>query len=210
MDSSQPTGQAFDDRPQDAADALHALRAGNDRWRTDAPHRPRQTGDVRRDLAAGQRPFATVLGCVDSRVPAELVFDRGLGDLLVVRTAGQMIDDAVVASVQFGALQLGTPLVVVLGHSDCGAVKAAAQVHDGAAPPPGRLTRLVEWVTPALEDVAGVSTEQRAEAAATANVRRTADLLAADELLAPLIEDGRLRVVGARYELDTGQATFLT
>ncbi|WP_197519637.1 carbonic anhydrase [Pseudonocardia sp. HH130630-07] len=109
----------------DAAEALRRLEDGNRRWRELHPEHPHEGDEVRARLVSGQHPFATVLCCVDSRVPPELVYDQGLGDLLIVRTAGQVLDDAVYGSLQFGRAELGIPLIVVLGHTSCGAVAAA-------------------------------------------------------------------------------------
>ena len=114
-----------------AQDAWAVMQEGNGRWRRDEREDPRRSAEVRAAVVSGQEPMAMVLSCSDSRVPAELVFDLGLGDLFVVRTAGQVVDDAVLGTLAFGAGALGIPLLVVLGHSQCGAVKAAVSVAGG-------------------------------------------------------------------------------
>ncbi len=134
--SGARTGEAAVRRPRPAGPrrAWGELEAGNRHWRAFHASHPDRAGHVRRALVVGQHPFAVVLGCVDSRVPPELVFDQGLGDLLTVRSAGEVLDEAVLGSLAYGVLELGVPLIVVLGHQGCGAVAAA--VH--AAPASGR------------------------------------------------------------------------
>ncbi|MFJ3728202.1 carbonic anhydrase [Streptomyces sp. NPDC090045] len=186
-------------RPTSPETALGALVAGNARWRTYHERHPDQTRTVRRTLVGGQHPFAVVLGCVDSRVPPELVFDQGLGDLLTVRSAGEVLDEAVLGSIAYGVLELDIPLIVVLGHQSCGAVAAAVQAHEGGPPLPGHMQYLVDQIHPAIDRrLRGAA---RIDAAITANVRRVSAALGAEPELATRIAAGKLAVVGARYEL---------
>lgn len=191
------------DRPT-AAQAWEALQQGNLRWVRDEREDPRRSAEVRASVVSGQHPMATILCCSDSRVPAELVFDLGLGDLFVVRTAGQVVDDAVRGTLAFGAGALGIPLLVVLGHSQCGAVKAAVSVAGGEpAPSPATLGTLVGDIVPVC---VGDGTDPDADVAAAvdANVRRVVAQLSADPTLSGAVCNGRLTVVGARYDLETG------
>ncbi|MFB7170220.1 carbonic anhydrase [Streptomyces sp. NPDC056254] len=186
-------------RPTTPASALRELGAGNGRWRTYHERHPDQTRTVRRTLVAGQHPFAVVLGCVDSRVPPELVFDQGLGDLLTVRSAGAVLDEAVLGSIAYGVLELRIPLVVVLGHQSCGAVSAAVRAAEGGPPLPGHMQYLVDQIRPAVDRrLRGAA---RIDAAITANVRLVRERLAAEPEMAAKAAAGALAVVGARYEL---------
>lgn len=186
-------------RPLTPASALRELSAGNARWRTLHERHPDETRAVRQTLVAGQHPFAVVLGCVDSRVPPELVFDQGLGDLLTVRSAGSVLDEAVLASITYGVLELAIPLVVVLGHQSCGAVTAAVRAAEGGKPLPGHMQYLVDQIRPAIDR--GLSGAARIDAAITANALLVASRLAAEPTLAAKAAAGGLAVVAARYEL---------
>ncbi|MEU8779908.1 carbonic anhydrase [Streptomyces sp. NPDC048606] len=186
-------------RPDSPQSALRALGAGNARWRTYHESHPDRTRTVRRTLVSGQHPFAVVLGCVDSRVPPELVFDQGLGDLLTVRSAGSVLDEAILASITFGVLELAIPLVVVLGHQSCGAVNAAVHSAQAGERLPGHMQYLADQIRPAIDRT--LSGAARVDAAVTANVRLVRDRLAAEPDLAPRIAAGTLDVVAARYEL---------
>ncbi|OLL70908.1 Carbonic anhydrase [Pseudonocardia sp. Ae168_Ps1] len=187
----------------DADGALRRLAEGNRRWRDLHPEHPHEGAEVRTRLVGGQHPFATVLCCVDSRVPPELVFDQGLGDLLTVRTAGQVLDDAVRGSLEFGRAELGIPLVVVLGHTSCGAVAAAVDAAAAGEEPSGRLGFLVDAIAPALP--ASGTREERIAAGVDENVRRIVAVLRADPDLSGPGSGGVPTVVGARYDLGTGR-----
>ena len=198
-----------------AEEALARLQEGNRRFVAGAGGREVDTGEGRlRELAGGQRPFAIIVGCSDSRVPAELVFDQGLGDLFVVRVAGNVAGPSQVGSAEFAASQFGTRLVVVLGHSACGAVLATLdaieQPPEGASP---NLLAIVDRIRPAVEEL--VATDLRHDRAALvreavrANVRAAADHLRhGSQILADLIRDDGLLVVGAEYSLETGRVDF--
>jgi carbonic anhydrase len=199
----------------DAAQALQRLREGNARFVAhvrSAETLARQL--LRAELALGQQPFAVLLGCSDSRVPAELVFDQGLGDLFVIRVAGNIVAPSQIGSVEFAVEQFGTPLVVVLGHTLCGAVGATlAALLDGASPSTKSLNSIVNRIRPALAGwVTPGSTEPRQqlrERAVRANVRASVDHLRhGSELLEARVLSGQLLIVGAEYNLETGQVDF--
>ena len=198
-----------------ALEALVRLRDGNRRFVAN-----RSTGsgglpaDRRAALVAGQEPFAIVLGCSDSRVPAELVFDQGFGDLFVIRVAGNIVAPSQIGSVEFAASRFGTRLVVVMGHSQCGAVAATLEEVLGRAPTPSRnLQSIVERIRPAVESMRSRRNETDPEAlmpdAVRANVRAAANHLRhGSALLEQLITGDRLLVVGAEYSLQSGVVTF--
>src|SRR5689334_1959788 len=164
-----------------AEEAFEVLLAGNRRFVAGTPEHPNQDAARRRDVAPAQAPFAVLFGCSDSRVAAEIVFDRGLGDLFVVRTAGHVVDTGVLGSLEFGVDVLEVPLVVVLGHDACGAVKATLDAHAGGVMPGGYVRDVVELVTPSVlaarrrgvEDVDGV-VHEHALATAALLVERSA------------------------------------
>jgi carbonic anhydrase len=188
-------------RPTTPAEALHALNEGNLRWRTFREQHPHETEVVRRTLVDGQHPFAIVLGCIDSRVAPELVFDQGLGDLMTVRTAGEVLDEAVRGSVAYGVLELGIPLVVVLGHQSCGAVSAAVDADASGEELPAHIQYLADQIEPAIDRTK--TGDARKDSTINANVAMIRDRLAGDPDLAAKIAEGKLAVVGARYELNT-------
>ncbi|MFD5163570.1 carbonic anhydrase [Streptomyces hawaiiensis] len=188
-------------RPGTPGEALRELSAGNRRWRAFRERHPHEDLAVRRTLATGQHPFAVVLGCIDSRVPPELVFDQGLGDLMTVRTAGEVLDEAVLGSVAYGVLELGIPLVVVLGHQSCGAVRAAVEAERSGTTLPAHMQYLVDQIGPAIDH--GKDGDARIDATVSANVRLVRSRLAAEPELAARIGTGKLAIVGARYELTT-------
>jgi carbonic anhydrase len=188
-------------RPTTPAEALHALNTGNLRWRTFREEHPHETEVVRTTLVDGQHPFAIILGCIDSRVAPELVFDQGLGDLMTVRTAGEVLDEAVRGSVAYGVLELGIPLVVVLGHQSCGAVSAAVDADLSGVKLPAHIQYLADQIGPAIDRTK--SGDARKDATINSNVALIRGRLAADPDLAAKIAEGKLAVVGARYELTT-------
>ncbi len=198
-----------------AIEALERLRSGNQRFLADAPLRHPASGRERREeLARGQNPFAIVLGCSDSRVPAEIVFDQGLGDLFVIRVAGNIVAPSQVASVEFAAEQFGTRLVVVLGHSGCGAVIAALEEAERpAAERALRHSSILARVRSSIEGLLHTSLARDHDAllreAVRANIRASADHLRhGSDVLEDLIRTEGLLVVGAEYSLDTGAVDF--
>jgi len=195
------TPRAAAPRPTTADGALRELAAGNRRWRTYCERHPDETPAVRTSLTAGQQPFAVVLGCIDSRVPPELVFDQGLGDLMTVRSAGEVLDEAVLGSVAYGVLELGIPLVMVLGHQSCGAVKAAVQADLTGERLPAHIQYLADRISPSIDRTK--TGDARVDSTVDANIRAVRSHLAAEPDLAAKISAGELAVVGARYELTT-------
>ena len=198
-----------------AREALERLREGNRRFVSGARSGDTLTSGTRLSkLAAGQEPFAIILGCSDSRVPAEIVFDQGLGDLFVIRVAGNIVASSQIGSVEFAAERFGTRLVVVLGHSQCGAVLATLEDLQRPTDNQSRnLRSIVDRVRPSVEAL--LSTELRHDPdalvrhAVRANVRVSASQLRyGSEVLNQLIERGGLLVVGAEYSLETGVVDF--
>ena len=199
-----------------ASAALERLIEGNGRFAADAPSRATLADSARRSaLAAGQAPFATILGCSDSRVPVELVFDQGLGDLFVIRVAGNIIAPSLIGSVEFSAEAFGTRLVVVLGHQRCGAVTATLEAlqRPPAAQSPN-LGSIVDRISPAVAPLlaSDLSHDHAAllAAAVRANIRASVEQLRqGSPLIQQLITGAGLRVMGAEYSLETGLVTFL-
>jgi carbonic anhydrase len=199
----------------DAAGALKRLREGNARFIAGTPTTPPLSSHERRALVLDQAPFAIILGCSDSRVPSELIFDQGFGDLFVIRVAGNIVAPSQVGSVEFAASKFGTKLVVVMGHQSCGAITAAVEeLLDGAKPESRNLRSIVDRVMPAVRSViAGGGTMDRRtliREAVRANVRASVDHLChGSELLEKLIQNEGLMIVGAKYSLDSGIVSFL-
>ena len=198
-----------------AAEALARLREGNRRFVANQATATALSSSARRSaLVAGQEPFAIILGCSDSRVPAELVFDQGFGDLFVIRVAGNVVAPSQVGSVEFAASLYSTRLVVVMGHSQCGAVIATLEELLGRAPARSRnLRSIVDRVRPSVESVLHGRDKAEPEVlvrdAVRANVRASADHLRhGSELLEQLIREEGLVVVGAEYSLETGVVEF--
>lgn len=198
-----------------ALDALQRLRDGNRRFVTNQPTAGALSSQARRAaLVTGQEPFAIVLGCSDSRVPAELVFDQGFGDLFVIRVAGNIVAPSQVGSVEFAAARFGTRLVVVMGHSECGAVTATLEELLGRSTTPSKnLRSIVDRVKPSVEPLVARGRigdrDELMRDAVRANVRASADHLRhGSELLERLIRDDGLLVVGAEYSLESGVVTF--
>ncbi len=200
----------------DAAAALARLREGNRRFVSDQTVAASLSSQERRTaLVAGQAPFAIILGCSDSRVPAELVFDQGFGDLFVIRVAGNIVAPSQVGSVEFAAERFGTRLVVVMGHSQCGAVVATVEELLGRGASESRnLRSIVDRVRPSVEAALSGRKDMDFDAlvsdAVRANVRTSVEHLRhGSELLEELGRTNGLLVVGAEYSLDTGVVTFL-
>ncbi len=192
--------------------ALTRLRSGNERFvknlrDPDAPDFRTQ----RRLVAEGQSPFAVVLSCSDSRVPSELVFDCGLGDLFVVRVAGNIVAPSLIGSVEFAAAMFDTSLVVVMGHTRCGAIKATLGAISGERILTDNLRDIIDRISPSMQELVSANLQGDAlmHAATRANVRASASHLRhASRLLEGRVADGRLLVVGAEYDLDTGRVDF--
>lgn len=198
-----------------AAEALELLREGNKRFVRDASDRDSFEGRARRkELTAGQEPFAAILGCSDSRVPVEIVFDQGLGDLFVIRVAGNIVAPSQVGSVEFAADKFGTRLVVVLGHSNCGAINTTL---DQLARPfelqSRNLRSIVDLIRPSVEGLLTTSLKNDRETlvhhAVRANIRASVHHLKhGSRMLETLVRNDGLMVVGAEYSLETGMVDF--
>ena len=190
--------------PTIAAEAWAELAAGNVRFATDVAHRALADSQHRRSISRAQAPFAAVLGCSDSRVAAELVFDRGLGEVFVVRTAGHVVDTAVLGSIEFAVSALGVPLLVVLGHDSCGAVAAAMRSRRDGNEAGGYMRDLVERVITSV-----LSAEHRGltevDDVEREHVQVTAmELIERSDVIRSAVSDGRLGVVGVYYSLAEG------
>jgi carbonic anhydrase len=194
-----------------ADEALTRLVAGNARFLRGKSRRAGFRRETLAKLAKGQRPYATILGCSDSRVPPEWIFDAGLGELFVIRVAGNMLSPEIAGSLQYAGSHLQTPLFVVLGHEGCGTVSAALATMYDRAQHPSRIQILVDAILPSLPDLnRRMSPRKRLARAVESNVRRTVrQILESPEGQARLAE-GRMKVVGAIYEIETGGVRFLT
>jgi carbonic anhydrase len=201
-----------DARPT-ADEALARLKEGNRKFVADAPHEPDISRERRLALASGQQPFATLVGCSDSRVGPELLFGAGLGELFIVRSAGNNIDTAGMGSIEFSVAVLGVPLIVVLGHEKCGAVAAAADVVTKDTRFPGSIGRMIEPIVPAVlaAQRGGADEGSLVESAIEENVRRVVERLTkfSEPMILDPIEQGKLKVVGAVYSLATGEVRWL-
>jgi carbonic anhydrase len=181
--------------------AWKELLSGNNRYVMEKLSHPRQSKLRRQEVAQAQHPIAAVLGCADSRVPPEEIFDQGLGDIFTVRVAGNVPDDAVIASLEYAVEHLGPRLIVVLGHQRCGAVDAALK----GGPPEGHLPALLDLIKPAVA-TAKSQPGDALDNAVRANIRNTVERLKhADPILAGKIQSGAVKIVGARYDLDSGK-----
>ena len=187
-----------------ADEVLARLVTGNERYVKAQMEHPRRGIDRRQELTSGQKPLAIILGCADSRVSPTVLFDQGLGDLFVIRVAGNVVDTTVLSSIEYAAAFLETPLIVVLGHSNCGAVAAAVDGSDL----PGHLPELIKIIEPAVHrarDAAGDLLEN----AIQANAKRVAYQLATSEpVLAKLVSEGKLKIVSAEYYLEDGRVEW--
>jgi carbonic anhydrase len=185
--------------------ALQRLLEGNRRYVTDQARHPNQTTQRRLGLAKGQAPYAIILTCSDSRVAPELVFDQGLGDLFVIRNAGNILDDHVLGSMEYAVEHLHVELIVVVGHAKCGAVAAA--VAGGEVP--GHIRSLTDAIAPAVGDVKNLPGD-KVDNAVRANARRVAkSLTQVEPFLKTAVTEGHLKVVAARYDLSTGKVEIL-
>lgn len=193
--------------PPPARASLEALLAGNARFRRGEPQQPLASLDRRQELLAGQRPGAACFGCVDSRVPTEAVLDQGLGELFTIRTAGHVVDEAVLGSLEYGVHELEIPLIVVLGHERCGAVHAAIEAVDAGERAPGAIEALVEAIRPAVEETRWVADQaERLDETIARHTRATVlQLQGRSPLLRDAMAAGRLSMVAARYSLSTAE-----
>jgi carbonic anhydrase len=170
---------------------------------------PKQGNKCLKDVAMRQAPFAVVVACSDSRVPPELLFDRGLGDLFIIRLAGNIVDDAALGSIEYAVDHLGVPLVVVMGHKRCGAVQATVEAVEKNQQAPGHLPALVDALKPAVEKVKDQPGD-KVDNAVRANVKLITDKLkVAEPVVGPAVKAGKVKVLGAYYDLDDGKVSFI-
>lgn len=197
------------------AEALQRLREGNLRFANDTRSVASLISQVNRSQhAGGQQPFATILTCSDSRVPAEIIFDQGIGDLFVIRVAGNIVAPSLVGSVEFASATFGTSLVVVMGHTSCGAIKATLDVLRNATElPSDNIRDIVDRIRPAAKSVleagSGRSDAEIVEHAIRANVRASVDHLRhGSRVLEDMVRSGQVMIVGAEYDLSSGAVDF--
>jgi carbonic anhydrase len=203
------SADAMGRRPTTPAQAWAELAAGNERFVTASHLHPNQDAARRGEIAREQRPFALVFGCADSRVAAEIIFDRGLGDLFIVRTAGHVVDSGVLGSIEYGVSVLGIPLVGILGHDSCGAISATVKALDEGPMPGGYLRDLVERVTPSVLAARQAGRPGTDEIEAE-HVRQTGMLLMErSRILSEAVESGACAIVELVYDLDEGRTRIV-
>jgi carbonic anhydrase len=198
---------AHPDQPSVApAEAISKLKEGNGRYTSGSLQHPGQTTERRTELAKTQYPFAAILCCSDSRVPPEVVFDQGLGDLFIVRVAGNVINNEGLGSLEYTVDHLGTRLILVLGHQRCGAVDAARETIAAKGKAPGHIQSLVTAIKPAVDATA----KEDLDATIKANVKHVVDSVrSSSPILKAAVDSGKIQVIGGYYSLDTGAVTFL-
>jgi len=201
------TDPAHPERPTVApAEAISKLKEGNGRYASGNLQHPGQTTERRAELTKDQHPFAVILSCSDSRVPPEIVFDQGLGDLFVVRVAGNVIDDHGLGSIEYAVDHLGARLIVVLGHQSCGAVKAAKETIAAKGKAPGHIQSLVTAIRPVVETTA----KDDLDTTVKANVKHVVQALrSSTPILKAKVDSGEVQVIGGYYSLDTGGVSLL-
>jgi len=188
-----------------AEKVLDELKSGNERFIAEKRIFPQQSLERRAEVAGGQHPMAVILGCSDSRVPPEIIFDQGIGDLFVIRVAGNIINEAVIGSMEYAVEHLGVPLILVLGHQRCGAVEAA--VKGGKAP--GHVGSLIEAIQPAVEKAKNLSGDFL-DNTIRVHVEGTLEQLNVSKpILAERIKQGELKIIGGYYHLESGRVEFL-
>jgi carbonic anhydrase len=188
--------------------AWKSLKEGNERFVAGQPEHPSQSVEHRASLAKGQKPTVALFGCGDSRVAAELIFDQGLGDMFVVRTAGHVIDSAVLGSIEFAVAVLGVPLIVVLGHDSCGAVKATLAALDDGELPGGYVRDVVERVAPSILLGRREGLKRADEFEARHVVETGAQLVARSTIISEAVAAGELAIAGATYRLADGRVVL--
>jgi carbonic anhydrase len=193
-----------------AEEALARLKSGNDRFLSGKAQIPRLQNETLADLAKGQQPYATILGCSDSRVPAELVFDAGFGELFIVRVAGNVLGPLIMGTLQYAGMHLHTPLFVVMGHEGCGAVQATIAYKYRGAQQASRIEVLLESILPALDVLdATLPPEALLSAAVEANVRWSMRKIFESPEGKARVAEGVMKLVGAVYNISTGRVRFL-
>ena len=190
-----------------AEEALEKLLDGNARFASGNSSHPDQSFERRAELLAGQHPFAVIVGCSDSRIAPEVLFDQGLGDIFVIRTAGQVLDNASLGSIEYAVEHLGVPLVMVLGHDSCGAVSATVQGGEVS----GHLASLVQFIQPAVDAAREAGNESLVlDSSIDNNIWNIVEQLESTQpILSEKVEGGEVMIVGARYHLDSGEVEIL-
>jgi carbonic anhydrase len=200
----------LDSRAPTADEVLARLKAGNERFLRGEARFPTVQKEVLANMARAQHPYATVLGCSDSRVPPELIFDAGFGELFVIRVAGNVISPEIAGSLQYAGVHLKTPLFVVLGHEKCGELTAALAARRGASREPSRIAQLLVTIVPGLRDVPeGLPDEEELARGVDANVRWSIHQVLESPEGQRRLEEGRVKIVGAVYEIENGRVRFL-
>ncbi|MCX7965444.1 MAG: carbonic anhydrase [Syntrophorhabdaceae bacterium] len=187
-------------------DPLTLLIEGNKRYASGHPIHPHEDSERRKEVSSGQKPFAVIVGCSDSRVPPQIIFDQGIGDLFIIRVAGNIVDDVALGSIEYAVEHLGTELVVVLGHSKCGAVMAAVNGTEED----GHIRCIIKTIMPAVEK----ARKQEGDVIVNA-IRNNIDMMVetiknSEPIISKLIKKGKLKVIGAHYDIDTGVVEFYT
>ncbi|NOT74904.1 MAG: carbonic anhydrase [Cyclobacteriaceae bacterium] len=200
------TSFGYSQSPGSLDENVLRLKEGNQRFVTGKSTRPRQDFKRIKEVSTGQSPFAIIVGCSDSRVPNEIIFDQGLGDLFIVRTAGQVSTYASWGSIEFAEEVLGTKLIVVLGHTQCGAVNAAVKLPDV----PGHIVTLINAIKPAVEKAKTKNPTDLLDLAIRENIIMEVEQLRnLEPVLAKKIREGSIRIIGALYHLESGEVEFL-
>ena len=190
---------------EEAEQALEKLLSGNEKYLSGSI-KPNVGASLRKDLATnGQHPYAIVITCSDSRVPAELIFDSSLGDIFVIRTAGNVVSDFEIGSVEYGAEHLGSPLILVLGHTNCGAVTAAAEGGEAE----GKLQAIVDEIEPSVQKAKDAGAEDVLSKAVEFNVMNSVNKISSSEIIEELMEEGKVEVVGGVYDINTGTISII-
>jgi|KBSSwiS6_1023812.scaffolds.fasta_scaffold00078_1 carbonic anhydrase len=202
--ANRSTGQNAEEKVT-ADSVLAELKTGNKHHVAHRYQHPHETSERQRQLVSGQHPHAEILSCSDSRVPPEIVFDQGLGDLFIIRVAGNVASDTEIGSLEYGAKHLHVPLIVVLGHESCGAVTAAVQ----GGPPEGHIASLIDLVKPAVEKTRGMPGDPVSNAVRMNVELVVKQLRSSTPILSDLVAHGKLKIVGAVYSIETGTVTWL-
>ena len=189
--------------------AWNRLLEGNQRFVDDVPRHPNQDTARRESLSDSQTPFVTLFGCSDSRVAAEMIFDVGLGDMFVVRNAGQVVDPVTLGSLEYGVELLGTPLLVVLGHDSCGAVTAAHNAYDSGETPPGFISDVVSRILPTVARARKNNRTTINETVAQNTMDTVDKIMQLSTIIKTAVDDGRLIIVGLTYQLHDGRTTVV-
>ncbi|HQP52003.1 MAG TPA: carbonic anhydrase, partial [Syntrophorhabdaceae bacterium] len=184
--------------------ALKRLIDGNNRYVSSKMAHPNQTENRRKEVIKGQKPFAVIVGCSDSRIPPEIIFDQGIGDLFVIRVAGNIVDDVALGSVEYAVDHLGTKLVIVLGHGNCGAVTATVQGGEAH----GHIGSIVRTIAPAVEK-ARAQTGDLIDNAIKINVALVVDEIKSSSIIKKMLEQDSVRVAGAYYDIDSGKVDII-